>query len=79
MVMEAPLFRTKLQVEPSSRCAALSLPKDSIAILPFYQTQADLDVMDQDQYQARWVSFSRSADNPYSFAPEMYHTPRVSF
>jgi len=46
-------FRTQLVVEPESRCAALLLPRDGLAILPFYQTQADLDVGEQDQAFAR--------------------------
>jgi hypothetical protein len=43
-----------MRADPLSRCAALSLPKDAIAILPFYQTQADLDIMEQDHSQARY-------------------------
>ena len=42
-------------MDPSSRCAALSLPKDGLAILPFYQSQADLDVGEQDQAFAKLV------------------------
>ncbi len=49
MFSEPGLFRADLRVDPLSRCAALSLPKDSLAILPFYQSQAELEVMDQDQ------------------------------
>ncbi|KAG5641144.1 hypothetical protein DXG03_005895 [Asterophora parasitica] len=49
MSLDSLLFRSELRVDPVSRCAALSLPKDAFAILPFYQTQAELDVMDQDQ------------------------------
>lgn len=48
------LFRAELRADPLSRCAALSLPKDSLAILPFYQSQAELDVMEQDQSLARY-------------------------
>lgn len=55
MSMDSSLFHAELRVDPQSRCAALSLPKDAIAILPFYQTQADLDIMEQDQSQARYV------------------------
>jgi cleavage and polyadenylation specificity factor subunit 1 len=54
MALDSSLFRAELRVDPLSRCAALALPKDAIAILPFYQTQAELDVMEQDQ--ARYVS-----------------------
>ena len=48
------LFRPELRMDPAFRCAALSLLKDALAALPFYQSQADLDVMDQD-YRARCV------------------------
>ncbi|KAF8837869.1 hypothetical protein BDN67DRAFT_972360 [Paxillus ammoniavirescens] len=58
--LDTHLFRAELRADPLSRCAALSLPKDSIAILPFYQTQADLDVMEQDQSLAREVPYSPS-------------------
>jgi cleavage and polyadenylation specificity factor subunit 1 len=51
--MDSSSFQAMLRVDPASRCAALSLPKDAIAILPFYQTQADLDVMEQEQALAR--------------------------
>jgi cleavage and polyadenylation specificity factor subunit 1 len=51
--MDSSSFKALLRVDPSSRCAALSLPKDAIAILPFYQTQADLDVLEQEQALAR--------------------------
>lgn len=49
LALDSPLFRAELRVDPLSRCAALSLPKHALAILPFYQTQAELEVMDQDQ------------------------------
>jgi hypothetical protein len=54
--MDSSLFRAQLRTDPLSRCAALSLPMDAIAILPFYQTQADLEIMEQDQSQARYAS-----------------------
>ncbi|KAG9311848.1 CPSF A subunit region-domain-containing protein [Chiua virens] len=59
-VLDSHLFRAELRADPLSRCAALSLPKDSLAILPFYQTQAELDVMEQDQSLAREVPYSPS-------------------
>ncbi|KAI0784088.1 CPSF A subunit region-domain-containing protein [Abortiporus biennis] len=59
MVLDAPLRQALLRSDPLSRCAALSLPKDAIAILPFYQTQAELDVMEQER-QARDVPYSPS-------------------
>lgn len=48
-MIDARLHIAYLRADPLSRCAGLSLPQDSIAILPFYQTQAELDVMEQDQ------------------------------
>lgn len=50
-------YRSQLRMDPGSRCAALSLPKDGLAILPIYQSQADLDVGEQDQAFARWVQW----------------------
>jgi cleavage and polyadenylation specificity factor subunit 1 len=52
--LDSPLFRAVLRVDPLSRCAALLLPKDAFAILPFFQSQAELDITDQDQAQARY-------------------------
>ncbi|KAH9477356.1 Protein CFT1 [Psilocybe cubensis] len=63
LALDSPLFRAELQVDPLSRCAALSLPKHALAILPFYQTQAELEVMDQDQPQQDQTQFK---DVPYS-------------
>ncbi|KAL6299343.1 CPSF A subunit region-domain-containing protein [Sparassis latifolia] len=60
MSLDSSLFRSELRVDPLSRCAALSLPKDSIAILPFYQSQAELDLMEQETSQARDVPYSPS-------------------
>lgn len=37
------LFHPILNVDPLSRCAALLLPHDSLAILPFYRDAADFD------------------------------------
>ncbi|KAJ7628553.1 CPSF A subunit region-domain-containing protein [Roridomyces roridus] len=58
--MDSSSFQAMLRVDPASRCAALSLPKDAIAILPFYQTQADLDVMEQEQSLIKDVPYSPS-------------------
>ena len=55
MSIDSSLFRTELRTDPISRCAALSLPRHALAILPFYQSQAELEVMDQDQSQAKLV------------------------
>ncbi|KAH9943547.1 CPSF A subunit region-domain-containing protein [Amylocystis lapponica] len=60
MSMDTPLFRSELRADPLSRCAALSLPKDSLAILPFYQSQAELDLMEQESSQAKDVPYSPS-------------------
>ncbi|KII91367.1 hypothetical protein PLICRDRAFT_696440 [Plicaturopsis crispa FD-325 SS-3] len=60
MSMDSSLFRAELRADPLSRCAALSLPKDALAILPFTQTQTELDVMEQDHTQARDVPYSPS-------------------
>ncbi|PPQ82730.1 hypothetical protein CVT26_000474 [Gymnopilus dilepis] len=49
LALDTPLFRAQLRLDPLSRCAALSLPKHALAILPFYQAQSDLlEVMDVD-------------------------------
>ncbi|KAI0731786.1 CPSF A subunit region-domain-containing protein [Fomitopsis betulina] len=58
--IDAPLFRPELRADPLSRCVALLLPKDSVAILPFYQSQAELDVMEQEMSQAREIPYSPS-------------------
>ncbi|EPQ29659.1 uncharacterized protein PFL1_02879 [Pseudozyma flocculosa PF-1] len=42
-------FNQTLAVDPASRCAALLLPQDAIAVLPFYQDMSDLDFYDIDQ------------------------------
>ncbi|KAH8830152.1 CPSF A subunit region-domain-containing protein [Flagelloscypha sp. PMI_526] len=44
-----PSFVSVLRLDPQSRCAALSLPQDAVAILPFHHTQntdLDADAMD---------------------------------
>jgi cleavage and polyadenylation specificity factor subunit 1 len=60
LALDSPLFHAILRVDPLSRCAALSLPKHALAIVPFSQTQAELDAMDQDQIQVRDIPFSPS-------------------
>lgn len=77
--MDSFSFRANLRVDPMSRCAALSLPKDAIAILPFYQTQAELEIMEQDQTQvARCVLYPFTVRVMLNVFPEMYHIPLVS-
>ncbi|KAA1478696.1 hypothetical protein DENSPDRAFT_845850 [Dentipellis sp. KUC8613] len=58
--LDSSLFRAELRTDPSSRCAALMLPQDALAILPFYQSQAELDILEQDQSRARDVPYSPS-------------------
>jgi cleavage and polyadenylation specificity factor subunit 1 len=41
--LEAPLHRAQLRVDPLSRCAALTLPQDALALLPFHSSQPELD------------------------------------
>ena len=55
-------FIAQLKVYPQSRCVALSLPHDALAILPLYQSQIDLDLMDVDQTMARYARL-KSADS----------------
>ncbi|KAG8954872.1 mRNA cleavage and polyadenylation factor subunit [Tulasnella sp. 424] len=52
-------WRGVLRVDPSSRCAALSLPKESLAILPFH-TAAELEMMDQERQAGRDIPYSPS-------------------
>lgn len=63
ITLDSALFRPELRVDPLSRCAALMLPQASAAILPFYQTQAELEIMEQDQSQLRSVVPYRKLDN----------------
>ncbi|CAK5269347.1 unnamed protein product [Mycena citricolor] len=67
-------YQSMLRVDPDSRCAVLSLPKDALAILPFYQSQVDLD-MEQDQVQARDIPYSPSfiLDLPVSVEESVQH------
>ncbi|KAG9018279.1 mRNA cleavage and polyadenylation factor subunit [Tulasnella sp. 427] len=52
-------WRGVLRVDSSSRCAALSLPKESFAILPFH-TAAELEMMDQERQSGRDIPYSPS-------------------
>ncbi|KAG8692927.1 mRNA cleavage and polyadenylation factor subunit, partial [Ceratobasidium sp. 395] len=54
-------FRSLFRVDPLYRCAALLLPLGGLALLPFYQTQAELDMLEQEQNGA---SFTKEV--PYS-------------
>lgn len=56
MSLDSSLFHARLRVDPLSRCAVLSIPNDALAIIPFYQTQVELDAMDVDSSRNRYVS-----------------------
>lgn len=45
-------WRSTLRVESLYRCAALSLPKDAIAILPFH-SNAELELMENEHARAK--------------------------
>lgn len=47
------LFQPNLNVDPLSRCAALLLPHDALAILPFYRDAAEFDFDDELDLVAR--------------------------
>ncbi|TDL22024.1 hypothetical protein BD410DRAFT_828742 [Rickenella mellea] len=53
-------FKAELRVDPNHRCVALSLPKDAVAILPFYQSQTELDMIDQDPSLGKEIPYSPS-------------------
>ncbi|CAE6441366.1 unnamed protein product [Rhizoctonia solani] len=63
-----PHFRSLLRVDPLYRCAALLLPLNGLALLPFYQTQAELDMLDQEQ---NVTSFAKEAPYSPSFALDL--------
>ena len=63
MSLDSSYFRANLRADPLSRCAALSLPMDAIAILPFFQTQAELEMPEQEQEQPRSCRIC-SLENP---------------
>ncbi|KIM33311.1 hypothetical protein M408DRAFT_152666 [Serendipita vermifera MAFF 305830] len=50
----------RLRTDPGHRCAALCLPGDNIAILPWYQTQAELEFADSSEFIARDLPYSPS-------------------
>ncbi|PVF95861.1 hypothetical protein CPB86DRAFT_787660 [Serendipita vermifera] len=52
--------RAYLRTDPGQRCAALCIPKDLIAILPWYQTQVEIDPNDLDQASSRDLPYSPS-------------------
>ncbi|KAG8792615.1 mRNA cleavage and polyadenylation factor subunit, partial [Serendipita sp. 399] len=52
--------RAQLRTDPNNRCAALVLPRDAIALLPWYQTQAEFDLQESVQNIARELPYSPS-------------------
>jgi hypothetical protein len=77
MTFDSALFCAELRVDPLSRCAALMLPQASAAVLPFYQTQAELEIMEQDQSQLRSVVPYRNLSH-LTPSPAMYPILLVS-
>lgn len=75
MSIDAPLFRSELRADPLSRCAALLIPGDSIAILPFYQSQAELDIMEQETNQARCVPRVKSDNLTQRYDRDVPYSP----
>jgi cleavage and polyadenylation specificity factor subunit 1 len=43
LALDSPLFCAELRVDSLLSCAALSLPKYALTIVPFLQTQVELD------------------------------------
>ncbi|KAM5530009.1 hypothetical protein V8D89_016320 [Ganoderma adspersum] len=65
MAIDSSLLCTELHIDPLSRCVALSLPKDSLAILLFYKSQAELDIMEQElgkNHSWCWVNGLRGVE-----------------
>jgi cleavage and polyadenylation specificity factor subunit 1 len=58
--LEAPLHRAQLRVDPLSRVAALTLPQDALALLPFHASQLELDALDADTARLREVPYAPS-------------------
>ena len=46
MAGDIQVYHPKLRADPLSRMAVLSLPEDSLAILPLLQEQTDLDLQE---------------------------------
>ncbi|KAJ4482302.1 CPSF A subunit region-domain-containing protein [Lentinula aciculospora] len=57
-------FRSLLRVDPISRCAALLLPQDALAVLPFHQNEELIHPTQGDQIDVDSEGSSRS-DIPY--------------
>ncbi|KAJ3912750.1 CPSF A subunit region-domain-containing protein [Lentinula edodes] len=59
-----PTFRSLLRVDPNSRCAALLLPQDALAVLPFHQHEELIHPTQGDQMDVDGEGNNRS-DIPY--------------
>ncbi|KAG8863922.1 mRNA cleavage and polyadenylation factor subunit [Serendipita sp. 405] len=62
--------RVQLRTDPNNRCAALIFPRDAIALLPWYQTQAEFDLQDSVQTHTRDLPYSPSFIVKYSSMDE---------
>jgi cleavage and polyadenylation specificity factor subunit 1 len=49
IALDSLMFTPRLRVDPDSRCAALGLPRDSIAILPFYRSTEEMEGPEQQE------------------------------
>ncbi|KAG8744304.1 mRNA cleavage and polyadenylation factor subunit [Ceratobasidium sp. 414] len=77
-------FRSLLRVDPLYRCAALLLPLGGLALLPFFQTQAELDMLEQEQNRAGFakeVPYSPSfvLDLPAEVESRIKHVVDIAF
>lgn len=50
--MNSPTWRSSLRTDSLNRCAALTLPRDALAILPFHSS-AELEMMEQERTLAK--------------------------
>lgn len=48
LATDSQSWSARLRLDPSNRCAALSLPKETFAVLPFH-TSAELEMLDQEK------------------------------
>ncbi|KDQ18770.1 hypothetical protein BOTBODRAFT_28276 [Botryobasidium botryosum FD-172 SS1] len=60
-----PDYCSRLRMDPTFRCAALSLPNDALAILPFHQTQTLIDAIEQEPGVTRDLPYSPSFVLPF--------------
>ncbi|KAG8854213.1 mRNA cleavage and polyadenylation factor subunit [Tulasnella sp. 330] len=57
--MNSPTWRSSLRTDSLNRCAALTLPRDALAILPFHSS-AELEMMEQERTLAKDVPYAPS-------------------